>query len=121
MLQIKKNRIFYLSVTLIIIVLGIASRKINGIPLFIGDILYAVMIYFGLRTLFLAQFKLTLIVAILICFTIEFSQIINWEWLINIRKTTIGHYVLGESFLWSDLGYYIIGCLSAFTFDKSIK
>ena len=104
-------------------ILGVLSRKITGIPLFIGDVLYAVLIYFGLRFLFinLKTYK-TFLLSLLFCFGIEILQLVQIDWLIAIRKTTLGHYILGEGFLWLDLLCYIMGTLVAFLIDwKFIK
>ncbi|MEZ4787163.1 MAG: DUF2809 domain-containing protein [Flavobacterium haoranii] len=117
MFRRNKDRIYYFGKTLLIIALGILSRKIEGIPLFVGDILYAVMTYFGLKALFLASPKWTLLFSLLFCFTIEISQTIHWESLTTIRRTTLGHYVLGEGFLWSDLVCYTIGISCAYFID----
>lgn len=68
--------------------------------------------------LFLTQLKLIIILSILFCFTIEFSQTVSWQWLKSIRNTTFGHYILGEGFLWMDLCYYLIGCYTAYFIDK---
>ncbi len=104
-------------------ILGILSRKISKIPLYIGDGLYAVLIYFGLRFLFihLKTYK-TFVLSLLFCFTIEILQLVQIDWLLAIRKTTLGHYILGEGFLWLDLFCYTIGSLIAFLIDwKCIK
>ena len=114
-----KTRLYYFNVTFLVIVLGIFSRKIEGIPLFFGDILYAVMSFYGLRFLFKISPKWTFLFSILFCFSVEISQTIQWEWLNTIRKTLIGHYILGEGFLWSDLAYYTIGSLVAYIMDKN--
>ena len=119
----KSNRKNYFILILLILILGILSRKISGIPLFIGDVLHAVLIYFGLRFLFinLKTYK-TFLLSLLFCFGIEILQLVQIDWLIAIRKTTLGHYILGEGFLWSDLLCYIIGTLIAFLIDwKFIK
>jgi hypothetical protein len=119
----KNKRFIYFILVLLVLVLGIASRKINGIPLYIGDVSYAVLIYFGLRFLFihLKTYK-TFLLSLLFCFSIEILQLVKFDWLIEIRKTTLGHYILGEGFLWSDLLCYIIGTLMAFLMDwKFIK
>jgi len=50
--MVKKKRILYFILTLIVIALGITSRKIEGVPTFFGDTLYAVMVYFGMRMFF---------------------------------------------------------------------
>ncbi|HBD26007.1 DUF2809 domain-containing protein [Flavobacterium sp.] len=119
----KSNRLNYFILILLVMILGIVSRKISNIPLFIGDVLYAVLIYFGLRFLFinLKTYK-TFLLSLLFCFGIEVLQLVQIGWLIAIRKTTLGHYILGEGFLWLDLLCYIIGTLIAFIIDwKFIK
>ena len=119
----KNVRLYYFISILLILILGILSRKISGIPLFIGDILYAVLIYFGIRFLIMNSKKSTsFLLGLLFCFSIEVLQLVQIGWLIAIRKTTLGHYILGEGFLWSDLLCYVIGTLIAFIIDwKFIK
>jgi hypothetical protein len=98
--------------------LGILSRKIEGIPTFFGDTLYAVMVYFGMRMLFINNsFAKTITLALIFCFGIEFLQLYRAEWMLAIRRTTLGHYALGQGFLWSDLGYYTLGIVIAFLID----
>lgn len=96
-----------------------ASRKIDMIPLFVGDLLYAVMIYFIVRFLFIKapQVKIACS-ALLICYLIECSQIYQAEWINTIRNTTLGHLVLGQGFLWSDLVAYTFGVGFAFLLEK---
>jgi hypothetical protein len=99
--------------------LGILSRKIDVIPCFIGDTLYAVMIYFGMRFIFVSRNnKIAIFFALLFCYCIEFQQIYRADWIVQIRRTSIGHYVLGQGFLWSDLGYYTIGVFVAYWVDN---
>jgi hypothetical protein len=119
----KKLKIKYLISVISFITLGILSRKITGIPLFIGDMLYAVLIYFGFRFLIIKSKKSTsLLLSLLFCFGIEILQLVQLDWLIAIRKTTLGHYILGQGFLWLDLFCYVIGSLLAFLIDwKFIK
>jgi len=120
---LKNNRLYYFLALFITLILGILSRKITGIPLFIGDMLYAVLIYFGFRFLIMDSKKSTsLLFSLLFCFGIEFLQLVQIEWLIAIRKTTLGHYILGQGFLWLDLLCYVIGTLLAFLIDwKFVK
>ena len=121
--MLKNRRIQYFILIILVIALGITSRKMEGVPTFFGDTLYAVMVYFGLRMLFVNfNIQKTAILALLFCFTIEFLQLYDAEWMLEIRKTTFGHYVLGQGFLWSDLVYYGIGVIIAFLMDfKWIK
>jgi len=119
----KNNRLPYFFLTFLIMFLGILSRKTEIIPLFIGDILYAVLIYFGIRFLFINSKKTTsLLLSLLFCFGIEFLQLVQLDGLILIRKTIIGHYILGQGFLWSDLICYSFGAFIAYLVDsKFIK
>ena len=88
--------------------------------MFFGDMLYAVMIYFGIRMLFInLKIKKTAILSVVFCFCIEFLQLYRAEWMLAIRRSTLGHYALGEGFLWSDLIYYTLGVLIAFRIDPT--
>jgi len=112
----------YPILVLLIIILGILSRNISIIPLFVGDLLYAMMIYFIVRFFFNKNDLLkSVIIAILICFSIEFLQLYQANWMIEIRKTTFGHYVLGQGFLSSDLVAYLVGVLISYLIDKYSK
>jgi len=92
----------------------------EGVPTFFGDTLYAVMIYFGLRMLFVNfNIQKTAILALLFCFTIEFLQLYDAEWMLEIRRTSLGHYALGQGFLLSDLGYYTLGVIISFWMDSN--
>ena len=117
----KSNRLNYIILILLVLILGILSRKILGIPLFIGDVLYAVLIYFGFRFLIMDSRKSTsLLLSLLFCFGIEILQLVQIDWLIGIRKTTLGHYILGEGFLWLDLLCYAMRTLMAFLIDHKL-
>lgn len=114
-----KPRFIYFILALLTIVLGIASRKIVGIPLLMGDILYAVLVYFGFRWLLVkskAPWQIGL--PLLFCFAIEIQQLSTAAALVAIRETTLGHYVLGQGFLWSDLLCYTMGIGLEYVIDQ---
>ncbi|WP_296147306.1 DUF2809 domain-containing protein [uncultured Flavobacterium sp.] len=116
-----KIRIRYFLIICLIIILGLLSRKTDFIPLFIGDILYAVMIYFIIRFLLLkSSSKNIATISILICYTIEFFQLYQADWIVGIRNTTLGHLILGQGFLWSDLVAYTFGILISYFLEKRI-
>ena len=119
----QSGRFQYLLLTIFIIFLGLGSRKINVFPLFIGDVLYAVMMYFGLRFVLIHwKLKTIIVLSVSFCFLIETSQLLQFDWLISLRKTTFGKYVLGQGFLWSDLICYLIGSFISYQIDwKFIK
>jgi len=105
-----KSRITYLILIIATIILDLLSRHFKFIPLFIGDILWATMVYFIMRFLFITRtIRFNVITALLFCFAIEFSQLYKAPWIDDIRHTLFGRLVLGEGFLWSDLLCYVIG------------
>ncbi|SHL57091.1 Protein of unknown function [Flavobacterium johnsoniae] len=116
-----KSRIYYFTLFLFIIFLGICSRKTTFVPLWIGDFLYAVMIYFLVRIFlpFKNAFSIALL-SLLICYSIEFLQLYQGEWMIELRKTLFGRYVLGQGFLWEDILAYTFGIFTVFVFEKII-
>lgn len=116
-----KKRLRYLVITIFIMIMGMLSRKyMNIFPKviapFVGDMSWAMMVYFGLRFL-IPKLKLvkTLTLAIIFSFSIETSQLCQADWINNIRATTLGGLVLGHGFLFEDLISYslgiVIGCL----------
>ncbi len=120
--MLRNFRVRYLIIITFVVLLGILSRKLNGIPLCIGDVLYAVMVYFVIRMFFIYFNKpKKILVPLLLCYLIEIQQLYNANWLVAIRKTTLGHYALGEGFLWSDMFWYTFGVAVAFLIDTFLK
>ena len=117
----KNPGIRYFILLIIVIFLGIISRKIDFVPLCFGDFFYAVMIYL-LTRIFLIKHKpiQIAIISLLICYSIEFLQLYQAEWIIAVRKTLFGRYVLGQGFLWTDLAAYTFGITFAFITEKII-
>jgi len=114
-------RIKYFAFTCITILLGLISRQLDWIPLFTGDALYAVMIFFMMRTLIPnVRIYQTSVIALVITYSVEFSQLYRAEWINNIRRTLLGRLVLGQGFLWSDVLAYLIGILLATFITKQI-
>lgn len=110
-----KKRLIYLITTVVIMIMGLLSRKYmyifpKSIAPFIGDMLWAMMVYFGFRFL-IPKLKITkaLILAIIFSFSIEISQLYQSEWINNIRSTTLGGLILGHGFLFEDLISYSLG------------
>ena len=60
------------------------------------------------------------IISLLICYAIEFLQIYQGEWMIELRKTLFGRYVLGQGFLWTDIAAYTFGITIAFFVERII-
>lgn len=117
-------RLKYFSLTILTMVLGLLSRKFmaylpNLIAPYLGDALWATMVYFGFRFLFpKSKIKICFLIAIIFSFGIEISQLYQAQWINNIRATTLGALILGHGFLWSDLICYTIGVLIGYFIDK---
>ena len=109
-----KPRLVNFILIIITIILGLLSRHIPCVPLFIGDILWGLMVYFIVRFLFINKpIKWVTIASLLFCYGIEFSQLYQAPWINNIRHTVIGGLVLGEVFLWGDMLCYTLGIVIA--------
>ncbi|MCQ0955990.1 DUF2809 domain-containing protein [Bacillus cereus] len=111
----KRNRLLYTTFTIIVIILGLSSRKFAfALPEllndYLGDALWALMIFIGFGFLFpKIETKKLAFISLIFCYGIEMSQLYHAEWIDNIRATTLGGLVLGYGFLWSDLVAYTIG------------
>lgn len=111
----------------VVICLGLLSRRLNAyipdvIDLFLGDSLWALMIYVLIRMLFINwSKKKAAYIGLIFCFIIELTQLYHNNWIDAIRKTTLGGLVLGYGFLWSDLAAYLLGILLGYIIDAKIQ
>ena len=122
----KRNKLLYLLLTIIVMILGLLSRKIEGLPeiisLYSEDILWALMVF--LLFAFLFNKKSTIFIiswAIIFSYSIEISQLYHAPWIDSIRNTTLGGLILGFGFLWSDLVCYTIGIIIGIIIDIMIN
>jgi hypothetical protein len=114
-----KSKWQYGCLVLITIVLGLLSRSVSGMPYFCGDVLYAMMIYWVIRSLFRNfSLRFSFLACVLFCFFIEFAQALQNPWLVSWRVHKFGKLILGQGFLWSDLIAYLIGAFAAIAVDK---
>lgn len=114
-MSVKRQRVRYGTLMLVTMISGLLSRKFaSGLPGwlndYLGDGLWALMVFFGICLLFpRSGTGKQLLLALGFCFMIEFSQLYQAEWLNQIRGTALGGLVLGHGFLWRDLVAYSIG------------
>lgn len=107
-----KKRLQYTSAVIALIVLGLLSRRINGIPDACGDALWAMMVFCCWRLVLVRRPLITVaVVALITSFLVEFSQILSFDWLVRLRSTFLGHMLLGQGFLLIDLLAYTIGII----------
>jgi len=103
--------------------LGLLSRKMSActldfVKLYLGDILWAMMVYFGCRFLFVNMRKrVACVLALVFSYLIEISQLYHAPWIDSIRATALGGLVLGFGFLWSDILCYTVGVLLGIIVD----
>ncbi|UEG53063.1 DUF2809 domain-containing protein [Mucilaginibacter daejeonensis] len=105
-----KKRLIYALLIITVIIAGLASRRVTAIPLWIGDLLWALMVYLIVRFLFIrSTIKKVAVISLAFCFAIEFSQLYHAPWIDALRQTLFGKLVLGSGFLWGDLLAYMAG------------
>ena len=119
-----KQKIIYSILIILTIGSGLLARHSkhwlpDSVNLYLGDILYAIMMYFIVA--FIAYKKavsVKMIITVIICYCIEISQLYQSEWITSVRATLPGRLVLGSGFLWTDLLAYAVGAAAACMVDK---
>ena len=115
-----KNRLIYVGLTVFTIIFALYLRSIwQHLPFFInvwiGDFLWATMLYWFCRIFFLSvESKKLALSLILFCWFIEASQSFHTPSLDAFRNTTFGGLLLGHGFLWSDIIAYTAGIICAY-------
>lgn len=115
--HLNELRFFYLVACFVTMGLGLFSRSdfwasSEFVTLYAGDGLWALMVYWGVCTLIPKwTIKWQALLALLITFGIEFSQLYQAEWLNALRHTRLGGLILGFGFKISDLIAYSCGIL----------
>nr|WP_236619617.1 DUF2809 domain-containing protein [Bacillus sp. 1NLA3E] len=103
------------------ILLGLASRKYSQhLLLYLaenaGDVLWAMMVYFGFRFLLVRnRLFIAIWLSFIFSFGIEFIQLYQEDWINQIRGTLLG--ALGKGFLIVDLYRYSTGIIIATVLD----
>jgi cellulose synthase/poly-beta-1,6-N-acetylglucosamine synthase-like glycosyltransferase len=120
--MMRRLRITYFVLIIATIIIGLLSRHFSFIPLFLGDILWAIMVYSIMCFLFFGKpVKFIVIASLLFCYAVEFSQLYKSPWINDLRHTLFGRLVLGEGFLWSDLLCYTVGVGMGVWIDRFVE
>lgn len=120
----RNKRIVYVIAIVITVLLGLASRKYSHLLLLFvaqnsGDILWAMMVYFGFRFLLVSKSLYTAVFfSLAFSFGIECSQLYQENWINQIRGTSLGALILGKGFLFVDLIRYTAGIMIAVVLDR---
>ena len=120
----KRNRFVYLILLVAVMVSGLLSRRYAALLLswindYLGDALWAAMIFVGFAFLFYKKRSNNIAIASLVfCYLIEISQLYQADWINAVRHTTLGGLVLGFGFLWSDIVAYTMGVGAAWVLER---
>ena len=88
----------------------------------IGDALWAMMIYWSISAVGpSARLDTRAVLAVVICWGVEFSQFYHAPTLDAWRGTTAGQLVLGSGFDLRDLGAYALGVLAAWLLELNVR
>lgn len=123
----NRNRLLYAVLVVVVMILGLLSRKFkyiipDFIDTYLGDALWALMIYQGVAFVFnKKKIKIVAVIGLTFCYLIEISQLYHAFWIDNIRRTTLGGLILGYGFLWSDLVAYSLGIVVGIFVDIIIS
>lgn len=123
----KRHRGLIAALLLATIVFGLTTRMRSlPWPDFVtehfGDALWAVAVYLLVCFLRPAAKPIALFTAALaISFTVEFSQLASFPWLIEARTTLPGKLLLGRGFVWLDLLRYTAGVGAIFACDHLLS
>lgn len=92
------------------VILGLASRQLTWVPLWVGDLLWSTMVFFLVSVCRPSGGRWRCgAVALAISYLVEASQLYHRPWLDSIRGTAAGHLVLGSAFSWTDMVAYTAG------------
>lgn len=117
-----RNRLSLFIATIVTVALGLASRKVTLFPALLGkypgDALWSLMVYWGIAWIMPnAAIKKVALLALLVSYVDEISQLYQAPWLNAIRGTTLGHLVLGSTFSWLDMLAYTVGVAAGATIE----
>jgi len=118
-----KPRWPYLLALVLTLILGLLSRSALNPSVFLlehaGDALWALAVYWGFAVLFPAGSITRLaFCALSFAFVVEFSQLFQTPFLLELRSNKLGALVLGHGFLWEDLVRYTVGVLLGMGLDR---
>ena len=122
-----RNRLILFVLIVITVVLGLASRKVPSLfPAVLGkypgDALWSLMVYWGIAWLRPnASIKKVAVLALLVSYVDEISQLYQAPWINGIRRTTLGHLVLGSTFSWLDMLAYTIGVAAGAAIERLMQ
>ena len=117
----KRNQKVYLLLIIITIIVGLFSRTdllSNWINNYVGDYLYSILCFliFGFILTKIKSYKI-LLLTLFFCYSIEFLQLYQADWINSIRSYKVSRLILGNNFQWYDIFSYTIGGMTGYIFE----
>jgi threonine/homoserine efflux transporter RhtA len=86
------------------------------------DALWALMVFLGIAVVLPVQSTEAVAdLAIAVSCAVESGQLYHAPWLDAVRRTTLGHLVLGDTFAWGDIADYLVGIGAGATAEWAIE
>nr|WP_122012348.1 DUF2809 domain-containing protein [Maliibacterium massiliense] len=122
----RRRRLCYGACALALIACGLLLRFYRSrLPALVGeyapDAVWAMMVYAFCGLLLDRAPARHAACALCLCYAIEISQLYHAPWIDALRAHPLGHMVLGQGFLWSDLACYSAGVALAFGIDLLLR
>jgi hypothetical protein len=125
MAPVSRRRVVYVAAALATIVVGLAVHLGGtGLPPAVSDVLgdglWAIMVTWWVSALWPRRARGgRAALALGICYAVEVSQLYSTPGLDAVRRTTLGHLVLGSGFDLRDLAAYALGVLGALLIERT--
>ncbi|MEZ6035852.1 MAG: DUF2809 domain-containing protein [Planctomycetota bacterium] len=120
-----RRRLLVFGALLLVIAAGLASRRwpLPGLLAeHTGDALYTCAAFCGLALLWPRARSVRLgTAAFAVSAAVEFTQLLSWQWLADLRANRLGALLLGQGFQWADLVAYAAGALLAGVTDRWLR
>ena len=119
----SRRRASYLLGFVLTMSAGLASRRYPQVlPALVdkypGDVLWSLMVFFGLGAVFRTPSSLLMSVGALgFAFGIELLKLCKLSWMVYVRHATLGYLVFGRVFSWQNLVAYSIGVMVGLTME----
>ena len=119
----KVNSVYgYLMILLLVVETGIALFVRDAfIRPYFGDFLATILVYSILRTFSMMNVSKSLLISVLISYTVEIFQAVDVLTMVGLKSNEIVSTVAGTSFDWGDILAYTLGGISILLFEHKIN